>query len=122
MGERIEMTNHTDHALRLSVRLAVGSDFADLFEIKERVRDRSAQISRDHAPDGSTLRLCYRYDVFSARTEVHAVPAADRVDGDAFVWNVDLPVRGRCRCRRPMTRSPRRSAGRARRRACRTTR
>jgi glycogen debranching enzyme len=98
MGERIEMTNHADHVLRLTVRLAVGNDFADLFEIKERVRDRSAQIRRDHAPDGSTLRLCYRYDVFSARTEVHAVPAADRVDGDALVWNVDLPVRGRWQC------------------------
>ncbi len=30
-----------------------GTDFADLFEIKDAVRDRSAEIVRDHAADGS---------------------------------------------------------------------
>ncbi|GII25890.1 amylo-alpha-1,6-glucosidase [Planosporangium mesophilum] len=98
VGECVEVTNHTDQAIRLTVRLAVGSDFADLFEIKERVRDRSAQIRHEHAPDGSGLCLRYRNDIFAVRTEVQAVPAADRLDGDVLVWDLDLPVHGKWKC------------------------
>ncbi|NJC71392.1 amylo-alpha-1,6-glucosidase [Planosporangium thailandense] len=98
VGERIELTNHDDRHLHLTVRLAVGSDFADLFEIKEEVGDRSTRIRRDHLRDGSRLRFSYRHDIFSAATEVQAVPAADRIDGEALVWEVDLPVHGTWSC------------------------
>ncbi|MGC9665463.1 glycogen debranching N-terminal domain-containing protein [Planosporangium sp. 12N6] len=98
VGECIEVINHSDQELHLRVRLAAGTDFADLFEIKQHVRDRSTRIRRDHAPDGSRLRLSYRHDIFSASTEVRSVPPADRVDGDALVWEVDLPVHERWRC------------------------
>jgi glycogen debranching enzyme len=98
VGERVEVSNYDDHALHLEVRLAVGSDFADLFEIKHHVRDRSAQISQDHAADGSRLSLAYRNDGFEARTEVQAVPPATRVDNDTLVWDLELPVGGKWEC------------------------
>ncbi|NJC71316.1 amylo-alpha-1,6-glucosidase [Planosporangium thailandense] len=91
-GERIEMTNHDNQDLHVAVRLAAGSDFADLFEIKAQVGDRSSRIRRSHARDGSRLCFSYRYDIFSAATEVRAVPAADRIDGDSMVWEVELPA------------------------------
>jgi N-terminal domain of (some) glycogen debranching enzymes len=97
-GERIQVINHHDQAVHLTIRLAAGSDFADLFEIKGHVRDRSARIRHDHAPDGSKLSLSYRYDIFAARTEVRAAPPATRIDGDALVWEVDLPVHGSWGC------------------------
>ena len=44
----------------IELRLAVGNDFADLFEIKDVVRDRSARSSATHAPDGVGLQFGYR--------------------------------------------------------------
>ncbi|MFK3984703.1 glycogen debranching N-terminal domain-containing protein [Micromonospora sp. NPDC050397] len=90
MHERIELQCFTREAVTVELRLAVGTDFADLFEIKEQVRDRRAQIERDHAMDGSLLVFGYRNGAFEARTEVRADPPADRVDGDDLIWNLRL--------------------------------
>jgi glycogen debranching enzyme len=94
LHERIELESFAEQPVSIELRLAVGTDFADLFEIKEAVRDRSAQITRSHAPDGSRLDFCYRNDPFEARTEVEADPPASRVEGDDLVWDLRLE-RGR---------------------------
>jgi glycogen debranching enzyme len=96
--ERIEMRSFADHPLRLEVRIAVASDFADLFEIKEYVRDRTAQIAHDHAANGSRLSLVYRNEDFEARTDVFAAPPATRIEGDDLVWDVEMPVGGEWEC------------------------
>ena len=49
MHERIELQSFSAKPLSIELRLAAGNDFADLFEIKDRVRDRSAEITRQHA-------------------------------------------------------------------------
>ena len=75
----------------IELRLAVGNDFADLFEIKDVVRDRSAQIIRE--PRGRRVgagRSAYRNGEFAARTRVEVSPPATRVDGDDLVWELDL--------------------------------
>ncbi len=90
MEERIEVRNFSIRPVRLRVRLAVGNDFADLFEIKDTVRDRSSDIVREHAADGSRLEFRYRNGDFEARTTVQAVPPASLVDGDDLVWEVEL--------------------------------
>jgi glycogen debranching enzyme len=96
--ERIEMRSFADHPLRLEVRIAVASDFADLFEIKEYVRDRTAQIAHDHAANGSRLSLVYRNEDFEVRTDVFAAPPATRIEGDDLVWDVEMPVGGEWEC------------------------
>jgi glycogen debranching enzyme len=93
--ERIEVHSFSDRPMHLELRLAAGNDFADLFEIKEGVRDRSSEIVRDHARDGSRLSLRYRNGSFEARTDVEAWPAADRIEGDDLIWDLDFPVGGR---------------------------
>jgi glycogen debranching enzyme len=98
MRERIEMHSFADRSLHLEIRLAAASDFADLFEIKECVRNRSSQISHEHAADGSRLSLVYRNDGFQARTDVFASPPATRIEGDDLVWEVDLPAGGEWEC------------------------
>ena len=50
--ERVELVSYRLEPVRLELRLAVAADFADLFEVKSTVRDRSAEISRSHAVDG----------------------------------------------------------------------
>jgi glycogen debranching enzyme len=98
LHECIELESFVDEPVSIELRLAVGTDFADLFEIKEVVRDRSAQITRSHAPDGSQLEFSYRNGPFEATVEVDADPSASRVEGDDLVWDLRL-ARGRAwRC------------------------
>src|SRR5262245_30052057 len=70
MRERIELWCFAREPQRVQLRLAVGTDFADLFEIRDVVRDRSASITRDHAGDGSALQFEYRNGDYCAQTRV----------------------------------------------------
>ncbi|MFK3978858.1 glycogen debranching N-terminal domain-containing protein [Micromonospora sp. NPDC050397] len=98
LHERIELQSFAGEPVSIQLRLAVGTDFADLFEIKDVVRDRSHQITRSHAPDGSQLDFTYRNDTFEARTLVLTEPPADQVDGDALVWELHLAPNQEWRC------------------------
>ncbi|MFG1955809.1 glycogen debranching N-terminal domain-containing protein [Micromonospora sp. NPDC048830] len=116
LHERIHVQSFTAEPVSLQIRLAVGTDFADLFEIKETVRDRSAKITRSHASDGSRLQFSYRNGSFEVCTNVEADPAAGRVENDTLVWNVRLALNEDWRCdlhvpfrvRREEVRPPRR--------------
>ncbi|MEU8300618.1 glycogen debranching N-terminal domain-containing protein [Micromonospora sp. NPDC048909] len=88
--ERITMISFSPEAVRVELRLAVEADFADLFEVKSGVRDRSAHIVRRHAADGSELCFCYEREGFTAQTRVCAQTRADRVEGDELVWTFAL--------------------------------
>jgi len=93
LRERIQLQSFAEKPQSIQLRLAVGTDFADLFEIKEVIQDRSAQITRSHASDGSRLEFSYRNSTFYAKTEVRADPPASRVEGDDLVWDVRLEPR-----------------------------
>jgi glycogen debranching enzyme len=88
LRERIEIWCFAREPEQIELRLQVGTDFADLFEIKDVVRDRSAQISRAHAADGSSMVFSYRNGDYTARTRIEVSPPADTVDGDDLVWNL----------------------------------
>ena len=90
LHERIEVQNFSREPISIQLRLGVGNDFADLFEIKDRVRDRSSEIKRDHGSNGSRIAFRYRHDGFAAETVVDASVAATRIDGDDFVWDLEL--------------------------------
>ncbi|MDG4798908.1 glycogen debranching N-terminal domain-containing protein [Micromonospora sp. WMMD1082] len=98
MHERLELQSYAGEPVSIQLRLAVGTDFADLFEIKETVRDRSHQITRSHARDGSRLEFTYRNGTFEVRTRVLADPPADQVDGDVLVWELHLAPNQEWRC------------------------
>ncbi|WP_174530849.1 amylo-alpha-1,6-glucosidase [Micromonospora maritima] len=90
LTERIELQSYRTEPVRLELRLAVENDFADLFEIKSEVADRSPWIRRDAAADGTELSLTYARDGFHAATRVCADPPAQRIDGTELVWEVEL--------------------------------
>ena len=98
LHERIEVHCFGPEPASIELRLAVGADFADILEVKERIRDRSAEIVRDHHGDGSRLSFCYRNRGFEAITEVEVSNPADRVDGDTLVWYLQLLPRDQWRC------------------------
>ncbi|MDG4798105.1 glycogen debranching N-terminal domain-containing protein [Micromonospora sp. WMMD1082] len=90
LHERIELHSFAREPKQLRLRLVAGADFADLFEIKSEISDRSHRITRTHASDGSQLTFTYSTDHFHAETRVCAWPFASRVDGDGLVWDVTL--------------------------------
>nr|WTA65339.1 glycogen debranching protein [Micromonospora sp. NBC_00855] len=90
MHERITVQYFGAEPVSVRLRLDVGADFADLFEIKGTGRSRLADIRRTHRSDGSALRFSYQNAHWSAVTTVEAEPRADRVEGDALVWDVHL--------------------------------
>ena len=108
LHEQIAVYNPTPHRASFELRLAVGADFADLFEVKTEVRDRGAAIDVEHDPDERTLHFHYEVPGFLAETNVRVaqsriVPgmetvhggedAPPRIEGDDIVWDVELPPR-----------------------------
>ncbi|MFC8616425.1 glycogen debranching N-terminal domain-containing protein [Micromonospora purpureochromogenes] len=91
--ERIELVSFRTEPVRLEIRLAVAADFADLFEVKSGVRDRSGQISRTHNSGGTALTFSYANGDFTVQTPVRTSPPANRVEGDDLVWELDLSPR-----------------------------
>ncbi|MEU1840995.1 amylo-alpha-1,6-glucosidase [Micromonospora chersina] len=91
--ERVEMVSFCTEPVRFEVRLAVAADFADLFEVKSGVRDRSGDIVRRHGADGAALFFRYERDGFTASTELRSSLPPDRIEGDELVWQVELDPR-----------------------------
>ncbi|MFC3499480.1 glycogen debranching N-terminal domain-containing protein [Micromonospora krabiensis] len=90
MCERVEVEYFGVEPVSVRLRLTVGADFADLFEIKRAGRSRMPDIERAHRADGSALRFSYRNSHWSAVTTVVPEPRADRVEGDSLVWDLHL--------------------------------
>jgi glycogen debranching enzyme len=88
LRERIELWNFAREPQRIELRLAVGTDFADLFEIKDVVRDR--MITRTYPDGAAAIEFAYLNGEFSVRSLIEVSPPADRIDGDEFVWEIKL--------------------------------
>lgn len=108
LHEQIGVFNATPEPVRFSLRLDAGADFADLFEVKSVVRDRSGDIDVEHDPGEPNLHFHYERGDYLAETNVRAVHSrivegiagtgegvdvTPRIDGDGFVWDVELPSR-----------------------------
>jgi glycogen debranching enzyme len=91
--EKITMHSFNDHPVHFELRLEVGTDFADLFEIKDVVRDRADQTTTERDPGAGTISFAYATDGFKATTHVRGMDVG-RIDGDALVWDVVMPARG----------------------------
>ncbi|HEY1367595.1 MAG TPA: glycogen debranching N-terminal domain-containing protein [Gaiellaceae bacterium] len=103
--EQIAVVNTASEPLRSELRLLTGADFADLFEIRDGVRDRSAAI----VAGGGGRSLSFRYQTpgFLAETSVRierseivegatqqaVAEAPPRIEGTDVVWELELPPR-----------------------------
>ncbi|RKN39104.1 glycogen debranching N-terminal domain-containing protein [Micromonospora endolithica] len=66
--EELTVLNHTREEVEFTVRLDVGADFADLFEIKDAAIRKQGRTTATVGPD--ELRLTYRRDAFRRETVV----------------------------------------------------
>src|SRR3954463_2695621 len=93
LHEEGNIHSFADEPLRFELRLAVGCDFADLFEVKAQVRDRSDRIEKAHDASRGVLSFRYENPPFVASTRVTA-SGEPAIEGDDLVWQVELPPRG----------------------------
>ncbi|HSC90664.1 MAG TPA: glycogen debranching N-terminal domain-containing protein [Gaiellaceae bacterium] len=105
--EQLAVLNTAPEPIAFELRLACGADFADLFEVKGAVRDRSASIRSAVDPHGRWLRFRYGVPGFLAETTVRierseilegvdegvAAEAWPRLEEDVFTWAVELQPR-----------------------------
>jgi glycogen debranching enzyme len=73
LHEQLVVYNAATEPVRLQMRLAAGADFADLFEVKSVVRDRSAHIDVEHDEAEGGLHFHYEVPGFLAETNVAVV-------------------------------------------------
>src|SRR5206468_2748571 len=84
--EELTILNHDEKPVDLRVRLEAGSDFADLFEVKDALQKKGSYSSR--VQDGS-LVLSYRREMFVRATTISATTPA-RVDKTGLTFRVRL--------------------------------
>jgi glycogen debranching enzyme len=104
--EQLAVFNTASEPVSCELRLRCAADFADLFEIKSGVRDRSANIVAAAGAGRRSLRFRYQVPGFLAETTIrierceivdateHVVAEArPRIKGTDVVWTLELPPR-----------------------------
>ncbi|HKP95009.1 MAG TPA: glycogen debranching N-terminal domain-containing protein [Fibrobacteria bacterium] len=76
--EEIEILNHDNRPVDLEVALSVGSDFADLFEVKDALAKKGELYQRT---DEGVLVLGYRREKFVRETRIESDPPYSLGDG-----------------------------------------
>ena len=88
--EELTLLNHDEKAVDLEVRMEAGSDFADLFEVKDALKKKGEYYSR---VDDGRLVLGYRRETFVRETWISATAACD-VDEHGLTFSVHLEPQG----------------------------
>ena len=95
LTETLSIHSYLDQPVRFELRMAVGADFADLFEVKTQVRDRSSETTVTTDPKTGKLRFAYEHEGWSASVEVTSKQAPDLIDETDLVWQIEIPARGK---------------------------
>ena len=88
--EEITILNHDMKPVDLTVRIDAGSDFADLFEVKDALAKKGRYSTR---VEGGRLVLGYERETFRRATVISATAPAD-VDEGGFTFSVQIEPHG----------------------------
>jgi glycogen debranching enzyme len=88
--EELTILNHDSKPIRLTVRLDAGCDFADLFEVKDKLKKKGSYYA---LVKGGRLLLGYERDTFRRETSISASTPA-KVDKAGLTWTVKLAPHG----------------------------
>jgi glycogen debranching enzyme len=94
MRESITVENNLSQPISFELRLSCGADFADLFEVKDRIAEKQGSYTIDRGSgDSETLAFRYENGPFRAGTWIRPTEPA-RIEGDDLVWDCSLEARG----------------------------
>jgi glycogen debranching enzyme len=88
--EELTILNHDEAPVDVTVRVEAGSDFADLFEVKDAIEKRGTYSAR---VTNGRLSLGYVRDTFSRATEISATAPA-RVDKSGLTFKARIEPHG----------------------------
>ena len=89
--EELTILNHDDAAIDLDVRIDVGCDFADLFEVKDALAKKGTYETR---VEDNQIMLGYRRDTFFRATRITASEPA-QVDERGLTFSAKIEPHGR---------------------------
>src|SRR4051812_21535800 len=93
--DELTLVNHDKEALDLEVRIEAGADFADLFEVKDKLEKKGETYRRS---EKGKLIFGYRREAYQRETVVSAADVAE-IKESTLVFRVRLPPHGRWRTR-----------------------
>ncbi|MGK5742397.1 amylo-alpha-1,6-glucosidase [Micromonospora sp. URMC 103] len=85
--EQITILNHDEKPVDLEIRMDAGSDFADLFQVKDEIVNKKGELYSE--AEANCLRLGYRRGNF-VRETVIASSAPARYDREGFAYTIHL--------------------------------
>ncbi|GAA2224429.1 glycogen debranching N-terminal domain-containing protein [Micromonospora olivasterospora] len=85
--EQLTILNHDEKPVDLEIRMDAGSDFADLFQVKDEIVNKKGEIYSEVEP--GRLRLGYRRGNFKRETIITSSQPA-RYDRDGFAYTLHL--------------------------------
>ena len=88
--EELQILNHDEKPVDLTVRIDAGSDFADLFEVKDALKKKGTYSARVN--DGR-LVLGYQRETFTRATDISATAPA-RVDKRGLTFKIRIEPQG----------------------------
>ncbi|HKA25807.1 MAG TPA: glycogen debranching N-terminal domain-containing protein [Gaiellaceae bacterium] len=88
--EELQILNHDEKPLDLTVRIEAGSDFADLFEVKDALKKKGAYSAR---VTKGRLVLGYERETFKRATDISATASA-RVDKKGLTFKTRIEPHG----------------------------
>jgi glycogen debranching enzyme len=87
-SERLEIQNHANEPVELTVRIDAACDFADLFEVKDAMEKKGEASPR---VDGSNLVLAYQRETFTRATVISSSPECDAIDENGLTFEIEVP-------------------------------
>jgi glycogen debranching enzyme len=88
--EELQILNHDEKPVDLTVRIDAGSDFADLFEVKDALKKKGTYSAR---VTGGRLVLGYQRETFSRATDISSTAPA-RVDKKGLTFKTRIAPQG----------------------------
>jgi glycogen debranching enzyme len=89
-SEQLTFLNHDDKPIDLEIRIEAGSDFADLFEVKDHLTKKGKYYTR---VDGAVLLLGYERDTYRRETLISATTPVD-LDEHGLTFSVQVQPHG----------------------------
>ena len=90
--QRVGIRNHGALPVTLDITLRVGSDFADLFEVRGAIRKKHGSLERTRVDSGKLLYVYRGLDNRVRRTTVNFNPQPTRLDTGEATYRLDLPA------------------------------
>jgi glycogen debranching enzyme len=89
-SEQLAILNHDDKPVSLEVRIEAGSDFADLFEVKDQLKKKGTYYQR---AERNRLVLGYKREQFDRETWISASASA-KIDAHGLTFKVKVEPHG----------------------------